>query len=218
MVPGKRLRNLGGTFRLCQISVEVKVAHTNSLSLLFFSFLFFLFFRRKIWRSFFDRWYWFLIPMNLSLQVSFWYIWCFLSHVFFFFFYQYSICRALLRRKLECSCLTGLGLMEWGCPAKCDQKRTPVVQGCDGRSSGMSLDEDLWDGVQPPYTSLLGVQWWDKLLGVTWLPSVSIFTVVCSLQLWEAAQTNSFSWTWAQLCVLQQYPVHGPSSCFPRSC
>lgn len=45
MVPGKRLRNLGGTFRLCYISVEVNVAHTQILSLLdfiLFSFLSFV--------------------------------------------------------------------------------------------------------------------------------------------------------------------------------
>lgn len=68
--------------------------------------------------------------------------------------------------------------MEWGCPAKCDQKQTPVVQGCDGRFSGMS-QEDLWDGVQPHYTSLLGDQWWDKLLGVTWLLHQCPFSLLC---------------------------------------
>lgn len=81
--------------------------------------------------------------------------------------------------RMECSSLTGLGLMEWGCPAECDQKRTPVVQGCEGRSLGMSLEEESRDGVQPHYTSLFGHTWWDKLLKVTWLLYLCPFSMSC---------------------------------------
>lgn len=129
----------------------------------------------KIWRSFFDHWYWLLISTNHWFEVSIWYF-----RVFFVTrFYHYNICRALLRRRLECSCLTGLGLMEWGCPAKCDQKRKSVVQGCEGRSTAMSLDGDSWEGVQPHHATFHGDQWWDKLLGVTWLLHQCPFWLLC---------------------------------------